>query len=263
LIEAAAGRPPKTPTDMISHFRPALVPTLVFLLLWPLLLYLGSWQLQRAEEKRELQAEYDARASDEPITLGGQRQRADDLRFHRVRARGVYETGNQVLLDNRVHHGQAGYHVITPLKIAGTEMRLLVNRGWIALGASRAQLPKIETPAGMQEITGVATVPAEQVFTLGPPEGSQSDWPPVWQHLDMSRYASLAPFAVQPVVVLLDPASPAGGLLREWSRLDAGIAVHQGYAFQWFTLAAALVGIYVYFGLRVGRRRKRTRPDEN
>lgn len=242
---------------MIRRFRPALVPTLVFLLLLPLLLYLGSWQLQRAEEKRELQARYDARASEEPITLGAPRQRAEDLRFHRVRARGVYETGYQVLLDNRVHHGQAGYHVITPLKMAGTEMRLLVNRGWIALGASRARLPKIDTPGGMQEITGVATVPADKVFTLGPSEHSTGGWQPVWQHLDMSRYASLVPFAVQPVVVLLDPVSPAGGLLREWSRLDAGIAVHQGYAFQWFTLAAALVGIYVYFGLRAGRRRKR------
>jgi surfeit locus 1 family protein len=137
--------------------------------------------------------------------------------------------------------------VITPLRLENSEVRLLVNRGWIAIGEDRDRLPAIDTPGGLQQITGVATVPAEKYFTLAKPEPG---WQRVWQNMEMTRYAAAVPFPVQPVVVLLDPDSAAGGFTRDWSRLDAGISVHQGYAFQWFMLAAALASIYLFMSLR-------------
>lgn len=216
-------------------------------LLLPLFLYLGYWQLQRAEEKLRMQAEYDTRANGPAVQVERQVQRAEELQFYRVVAKGRYETDYQILIDNRVHQGRVGYHVITPLKLQDSEVRLLVNRGWIALGESRERLPAIDTPEGLQRITGVATVPAEKYFTLGKP---QPGWQRVWQNMDMAHYAASVPFPVQPVVVLLDPADAAGGFTRDWSRLDAGISVHQGYAFQWFMLAAALAGIYLFMSLR-------------
>ena len=93
-------------------------------------------------------------------------------------------------------------------------------------------------------------VPAQKVFQLGEEKPLGKDWQAVWQHLDMRRYAQVAPFKLQPVVILLDPASAAGGFTRAWTRLDAGIAVHQGYAFQWFSLAVALGAIYLLLGFR-------------
>jgi surfeit locus 1 family protein len=57
---------------------------------------------------------------------------------------------------------------------------------------------------------------------------------------------------VQPVVLLLDARSPAAGFVREWARLDAGIATHESYAFQWFSLAVALLGIYLLVNTRRG-----------
>ena len=238
-------------------FKRMPIPTLAMLVLLPLFLYLGYWQLQRAEEKRALQAEYDRRAHDTPVSIGSRLQHAEALRFYKVVAKGRYETDYQVLLDNRVHQGRAGYHVITPLHIQGSDMRVLVNRGWVPLGEDRVQLPALETPQGQQVVTGVATVPMEKVFMLAEPEPIGGDWQPVWQHLDMKRYSQAVPFPVQPVVVLLDSASPAGGFTREWSRLDTGIAVHQGYAFQWFTLAAALLAIYLLLSRRGAKKRQR------
>ena len=238
-------------------FKRMPIPTLAMLVLLPLFLYLGYWQLQRAEEKRALQAEYDRRAHDTPVSIGSRLQHAEALRFYKVVAKGRYETDYQVLLDNRVHQGRAGYHVITPLHIQGSDMRVLVNRGWVPLGEDRVQLPALETPQGQQVVTGVATVPMEKVFMLAEPEPIGGDWQPVWQHLNMKRYSQAVPFPVQPVVVLLDSASPAGGFTREWSRLDTGIAVHQGYAFQWFTLAAALLAIYLLLSRRGAKKRQR------
>lgn len=220
------------------------------MVLLPLFLYLGYWQLQRAEEKRALQAEYDARAAGPAVKVEPRLQRPEALQFYRVVAQGYYETDRQVLLDNRVHWGQAGYDVITPLRLQDSDVRLLVNRGWIPLGEDRRQLPVIDTPKSLQQITGVATVPSEKYFMLAKPAPLDHGWRPVWQQMDMERYATAVPFPVQPVVVLLDPQSPAGGFTRDWPRLDAGIAVHQGYAFQWFMLAGTLIAIYLFMSLR-------------
>lgn len=232
------------------RFRARFWPTLATVLLVPVFLALGYWQLQRADEKRALQAQYDARADGPAVQVEGRLQRPEELQFYRVTAKGRYETEYEFLLDNRVHHGQPGYHVITPLRIAGSDVRVLVNRGWIPLGEDRAHPPAHAAPTGALEITGVATVPAEKYFTLAEPAPIRpGQWPRVWQNLDLARYRAAVPFPVQPVVVLLDPAAP-GGFAREWNRLDAGISVHLGYAFQWFLLAAVLAGLYVYLSLR-------------
>lgn len=236
--------------NALRRFRPRLVPSIAAAVLLPLFLFLGYWQLQRAEEKRQLQGEYDARANGPAVLVEGRLQRPEELQFYRVIARGYYETDYQVLVDNRVHQGQAGYHVITPLRLVDSPVRLLVNRGWVALGASRERLPAVEAPAGLQQITGVATVPSEKYFTLEKPELPGGNWQRVWQNLDLNRYAGAVPFPVQPVVVLLAPDSPAGGFVRDWGRLDAGISVHQGYAFQWFLLAAALLALYLFLSWR-------------
>jgi surfeit locus 1 family protein len=236
--------------NLRQQFRPGLVASLTVAVLLPLFLYLGYWQLQRAEEKRELQAEYDARATGPTVKVETRVQRPEELQFYRVIARGYYETGYQVLVDNRVHQGQAGYEVITPLKLPDSDVRLLVNRGWVPLGENRSHLPAIDPPGGLQEIVGVATVPAEKNFMLAKPEPLDRGWQLVWQNMDMARYRAAVPFPVQPVVVLLDPESLAGGFTREWSRLNPGIAVHQGYAFQWFMLAVGLVVIYFFMSLR-------------
>ena len=232
------------------RFRPGLVPSIAVALLLPLFLYMGYWQLQRAEEKRALQAEYDTRANGPAVQVERQVQGVEALRFYRVVATGRYETDRQILIDNRVHQGRVGYHVITPLRLENSEVRLLVNRGWVAIGEGRERLPAVDAPAGLQQVSGVATVPAEKYFTLREPDPLDRGWQHVWQNMDMARYGAAVPFPVQPVVVLLDPTSGAGGFTREWSRLDAGISVHQGYAFQWFMLAAGLAAIYLFMSLR-------------
>jgi surfeit locus 1 family protein len=220
------------------------LPTAAVWLLVPVFLLLGLWQLQRADEKRHLQDEYDARSHGPAVRVEPRVQAGEDLRFYRVEAAGRYDPDHQFLLDNRVHHGRVGYHVITPLKIGDSEVRVLVNRGWIALGESRDAPPAIDTPRGPVTLTGVATVPSEKGYRPYAAPAAGGKWEPVWPYLDMKRYAQAVPFPVQPIVILLDPANPTG-FTREWSRLDAGIAVHQGYAFQWFALAVALIGLYL------------------
>ncbi len=236
--------------NMKFRFAPQLLPTLATLALLPLVVGLGFWQLDRAEHKTRLQAEYDARAHGPVVAIGASPQPAEALRFYKVVAKGRYDNAHQILIDNRVHRGRVGYHVVTPLTIAGGDTRVLVNRGWVALGPDRERLPAIDTPPGVQEIVGVAMVPAERVFTLGDPAPASGAWEPLWQNMDIPRFKASVGYPLQPVVVLLDPNSPAGGFVREWSRLDAGIATHKAYAFQWFALAIALLTLYIVVNTR-------------
>jgi surfeit locus 1 family protein len=230
-----------TPFTRLSLWRRWLPLAAVWLLV-PVFVLLGVWQLQRADEKRRLQEEYDARGRGPVVRVEPRAQAGEDLRFYRVEVTGRYEPDHQFLLDNRVHHGRVGYHVLTPVRIGDSELRVLVNRGWIELGESRERLPRIDTPRETVTVTGVATVPSDKGYRPGEVPARGGKWETVWPYLDLKRYAQAVPFPVQPVVILLDPAGPAG-FVREWSRLDAGIAVHQGYAFQWFALAVALVGL--------------------
>jgi surfeit locus 1 family protein len=247
-----AGEPPRMPVVP----RKILLPTLAALLLVPTFCALGFWQLDRAREKRALQAEYDRRATQTPVVLGAAPRSADALQFSRVQATGIYETDYQLLWDNRIHHGVAGYHVITPFHLAGGDTRVLVNRGWVPMGASRADLPAIDPPHGTVTIAGVAVVPRPE-FTLGALDALKRSRATVWQQLDLARYADRVGWPMEPVVILLDPQSP-GGFVCEWARLDVGAAVHQGYAFQWFMLAAVAVGVYVVMLVRALRRVSRS-----
>lgn len=229
-------------------FRPSLVPTIVTVLLLPGLVGLGFWQLGRAQYKRELQTLYDQRSQEPPVAIDAGVS-GEALQFHRVVASGTYVEAYEILLDNRVHDGRVGYHVLTPLKVSGSNLAVLVNRGWVPLAGDRATQPVTPPPPGVVQISGVATLPHERVFALGPPVQAAPGWPRLWQYIDIERYRGRVPFAVAPVVILLDPQSP-GGYVREWARLDMGIATHQGYAFQWFMLALALIAIYFLVNLK-------------
>lgn len=232
------------------QFSAGFWPTLATALLLPLLTGLGLWQLERAAFKQRVQAELDHLQEAPALRLRSVLEAPETLRYRRVLVRGRYQPQYQILIDNRVHQGQAGYHVLTPLHIEGGDVRVLVNRGWVALGPDRAHLPRIETPATVVEVEGVASLPQTGGFRLGSARPAGSGWQPVWQYLDSAEYARHTPFLMQPAVILLDPASPAGGFVRQWARLDAGIHTHQGYAFTWFALAVALAAIYLLVNTR-------------
>jgi len=232
------------------RFQPSLVPTVIFLLVLPALISLGFWQLSRAEQKRELQQQYDERSRNAPIALGGKIVGPEELRYFRITASGVYDASHQFYVDNRVHEGLVGYHVITPLKIAGTESMVLVNRGWIRGNPDRSILPEATPPGGVQTVSGVAVVPHKKVFKLAEELAIDDSWPKVWQRVDLARFGDAVKSPLHTVVVLQDPDTRSGALVRDWKRLDTGIAVHQGYAFQWFSLAVALVAIFFLVNFR-------------
>lgn len=240
--------PPATPQKTGRRvFRPRLLPTLAMLAAIPVFISLGQWQWNKAAAKGRLQAQLDERSVQPPVQLTAATTDADALRYRQVVVRGRYEPERQILIDNRIHHERAGYHVVTPLHIEGGDARVLVNRGWLPAAPDHKRVPEVATPGGMVEVQGVAIVPGNRFFTLAPePQG----WQPVWQNLDLARYRGLAGFPVLPVVVQLAPESAAGGFVREWPRPSERMEQNLSYAFQWWGFAAAAFGIWLFVNWR-------------
>ena len=206
---------------------------------------LGTWQLNRAQEKRELKERIEKLAAEPPVNVSGVELSPKDVEHRGVEARGVFDPRYTIFVDNRIHRGVPGYHVITPLKLDGSARHVLVNRGWIGAPRVRAQLPEVRTPVEPVVVRGMAVVPGKRTVELSP----QAVEGRVWQNLTIERFVSAHAIGIQPFMLLQD-SSADDGLVREWPAPDFGIDKHYGYAFQWFALAATLIVFYAATRIR-------------
>jgi surfeit locus 1 family protein len=226
------------------QFKPRLVTTVVFLLLLPLLIRLGFWQLARADQKRAIIAAQNAKLALPPKRIDGLEAESKDLEYRRLRVSGKFLTQYQIFIDNKTHASEAGYDVVTPLQIKNSKRVLLVNRGWVALGESRQELPHIETPKQEVTVTGIAKYHLKDVVSFGVGNRSNQSWPAVVRWIDMKSLRSQTKMDLLPYMLLLDP-NTAYGFVREWKFINMPPAKHISYAVQWFAMAAALLVIYL------------------
>lgn len=230
-------------------FKPSWLGFVIVCICVPTFMKLGLWQYDKARMKQEIQTAYaEAQQQDIP-DLPKQIDDPTSWKHKKVRVTGRYETQYQILLDNQVEQSRGGFHVITPLKIEGRDDYILVNRGWIAGNAIHSEIPHISTPDIPVTLTGLVWLPSQKIFSLEQPKSS-SAWQLVWQHMDMQRYQNSVPITVLPIVLKLDPASEAGGFVRNWQLPAERIATHIGYAYQWFGFAIASVLIFLYTSIK-------------
>jgi len=187
---------------------------------------LGNWQSGRAEQKRAL-----AR-SQQLATL-----------------QGSFDAQHTVLLDNKLRNGRPGYEVVQPLRLVDGKL-VLVNRGWTAAGATREQLPKVRTPAGVVALQGVRLDHFARAFE---PAGTKRSGT-VWQNASVEEFAAWSGLALEPWVFEQHSALD-DGLARDWPRPDAGVAMHESYALQWYSLAALSLVLFIGLNVKIDKRR--------
>ncbi|HKC30119.1 MAG TPA: SURF1 family protein [Burkholderiales bacterium] len=205
---------------------------------------LGSWQARRGEEKRALGAELDQALKAAPIEISTTPVENKNLILKRVAARGEFVAERTLFLDNKIRHGRVGYEVITPFRLSRSALHVLVNRGWVEASPSRDVLPQVRTPAGETRVEGLALERLPHALQLK--ENTQGR---VRQNVDLGAFAADTGLALQPIVI--EQRSDSGdALLREWPRPDAGIERHEGYALQWYSLAALAVVLALVLSFR-------------
>jgi len=214
-----------------------------------LTLSLGFWQLRRADYKLALQAQWEAAERAPAVDVRRRDELASVLHLPaRVRVSGRFDDARSVWLDNRPQDGRAGFLLVTPLQLEDGSW-LLVNRGWAARDpADRTHTPAVTRLAGEQTIEGVALADAGRLLSLGQ-ASFPAPLPAIWQNLDYAEFERASGLTVAHLVVQQTSAA-ADGLERHWSAPWFGVDMHRGYAVQWFSLAALIAGLALWFSLR-------------
>jgi surfeit locus 1 family protein len=206
---------------------------------------LGQWQQGRAEYKTALAEQYEARGAEPAILLPPEKVDPAALEFRHVLARGEFLKDRGFLLDNQVFKGVAGYHVITPLRIDGSAVAVLVDRGWVAAGRSRSDPPAVRTDPGIRSVEGIAAVPNSRFVELR----EETRDGPFRQNIVLDRLERELGIPLQPIVIRQTSASD-DELVREWALPDVGVDKHRAYALQWYCFAALAVVLYVVLNLK-------------
>jgi len=182
---------------------------------------LGNWQARRADEKRSLAAQIEKK---------------------RVAVSGTFLPEYTVFLDNKIRNHRAGYEVLMPLRVDGESV--VVNRGWIEAGRTRDALPEVRTPAGQVRVEGLALERLPRVLNLDRQASGK-----VRQSLDIGAFAAQTGLRLRPY--FLEQHSAADdGLVRDWPRPDAGVAMHESYSLQWYAFAALTVILLLALSFR-------------
>lgn len=237
------------------------VPALAAVVVFGIAFAAGHWQTGRAAEKDVTEARHAAAFDAPAVALPADAATADPVSLdgRRVALRGVFLYDKTIYLDNQVQNRVAGYHVLTPFKTdAGVTM--LVNRGWVRLGASRDRLPSIPAVTGDIGIEGRIALPPKHIYEIRPeahtaaPANSANltEVSRVWQNLLIPAMARQAGISLPPYV-LRQSTDTGDGLTRAWDAptAQAGMtaAKHRGYAFQWYALAALTAFLFLFFTL--------------
>ncbi|GGC67114.1 SURF1 family protein [Marinobacter halophilus] len=226
-------------------------------LLLPVLISLGVWQLDRADEKQVLLASWQQHAVDaswpemvatglrvgQPVTLTG------------------WYTDYSWLLDNRTRDGFPGYEVLTLfMPIEGPPV--VVNRGWVRAPRTRDQLPAIETPEVLVTLEGrLDNYPVPPV--LADDSGAESSsWPQRVQTLPRARVQEQVDNPVVMVLKLADRQQP-GAYRADHTPDMMGPQTHYGYAAQWFALAVALTILTVVASTKKTASNRKTGADND
>jgi surfeit locus 1 family protein len=232
-------------------FQARLFPTIITLLLLPLLIFLGCWQLQRAAFKQQLQTHFASQLKAQPISIHQAMQKFQQdpqtLAYSPLKITGYYDNSHSILLDNKIQNHRVGYQVLTPFVLENKQI-ILVNRGWIPR-ENKPLLPPIDS--SKRNLNGWIYVPPSHFFALGQNYTAQGAWPVVMQNPKINDIETVLQQPVFPFLMLLSPTDPSG-FVRDWQPVSTpfGAEKHRGYAVQWFGLALTLLIIYIVVNIR-------------
>ena len=207
---------------------------------------LAAWQLDRAAEKNRLQALF---SSDGPYSYLEDAPQLEE--FSNIEANGRYDGERQVLVENMIVDGRIGYFILTPFQPVSGQHWLMVNRGWVARPATGQPDLDIDIDNTGRTLRGrIGFLPRVGIRTREAFDDT-GDWPKKALYPTLAELSSELGEELLPFVLLLSPAEE-NGFIRRWLPRDRGSMMHYGYAFQWFAMAVAVLGL-LFWQLRKRR----------
>ena len=211
-----------------------------------LLISLGFWQLDRADEKRAIEDQI-ASANSGDVEFVTSVEFLKDKEYYHVRLQGSYIGDKQFIYDNQIVDQISGYYVLTPFILKGASKAVLINRGFIPWSGRRDKLANVDIGEKLTEVKVQISIPIKRM-ELKVSE-TTGDFPVLIQALDLDEISTIAALDFASVVGLLSPESE-DGFVRQWEPYTGSIERHIGYAIQWFLMALVLTFIGIRLALK-------------
>lgn len=171
------------------------------------------WQWDRHLEKQALITKLNETLRLEPValqTLVDDPLLSSSLQWRRVSFSGTYDFEHEVIVRrNRGKNDRAGVHVVTPLKLEGSERYVLVDRGFLPLGReARDFRARYHTPLrgiayGLVKASKEPKLPQALSFLepQDPPVGQGRAWNDLWIRVDIQKMSQQLPYPVLPIYI--------------------------------------------------------------
>jgi surfeit locus 1 family protein len=225
-----------------KKFNPGLRITIFFVIFAVVFFSLGIWQIERGQTKTQIMSEFENKLTKEPIYLN-----AESKKWDRVLVNGKWENKKQLLIDNVIHQGIAGYKVLTPLRIDETNKLILVDRGWIKQNKFRDQLPDIQIPDDFESVSGTLEQP--ELGLVLSDELISDNWPKISQTKNVEVISKAYTEEIFPMILLADPLLKNSLEYIKITPTNMTPIKHYGYSSQWFLMFIVLCFMYIWYGL--------------
>ena len=223
-----------------------LVPSILILATMAFLASLGFWQLDRADQKRTIEASIQ-KANTGVVELIINQNELLNKEYYEVRLQGSYISDKQFIYDNQIVDQASGYYVLTPFVLTGQSNAIMINRGFIPWNGRRDQLADIAVDSASREIKIQVSNPIKRIELKTSDISNQ--FPVLIQAIDFDVIEEISSTSFVDVIGLLDPSSD-DGFVRKWEPYTGSIEKHIGYAIQWFLMALVLGIIGIGIGLK-------------
>ena len=225
-----------------KKFKPGVRITIFFIIFAVLFFSLGIWQIERGQAKTQIMSEFENKLTKDPIYLN-----AESKKWDRVSVSGKWENKKQLLIDNVIHQGIAGYKVLTPLRINETNKLILIDRGWIKQNKFRDQLPDIQIPEDFESVIGTLEQP--ELGLVLSDELISNNWPKISQTKNVEVISKAYTEEIFPMILLADPLLKNSLEYIKITPTNMTPIKHYGYSSQWFLMFLVLCFMYIWYGL--------------
>ena len=235
--------------NFLGHltFKPGGLMTTFFMIFFPILIYLGMWQIDRGFEKQEVWKTYEERKVMVPFEeLEFERKPLEELWYRTIILKGKFKLKSYIL-DNRIYRNKKGYEIFTLFETVQGK-NILINRGW----ADEDALSKIyEEKLSTNPVIIQGIISPFNRFGLNLQEEPKTEsWPKKVQELTFDQaFTDLKKYGLNNSIVHLSAASNRA-LEPIWKPYQFKSSRHFGYALQWFGLSLVLIISFIYFGVK-------------
>lgn len=226
-----------------NKFNPGIKITIFFVFFAILFFYLGVWQIERGNAKILILNEFENNIKKEPKYIN-----EGPKKWDRVFVEGKWDDSKQILIDNVINNGVAGYKVLTPLRINETNQLILVDRGWIKRNKYREIIPDIGLMEINENVTGILESP-ELGLVLSNNLVSEN-WPKVSQTKNLDVISKEYDESIYPMILLADPLLKNSLEYIKITPTNMTPIKHYGYSAQWFLMFIVLCSMYVWYGFK-------------